>query len=96
MVPAQPGYNSCAQIARICAPRPVTTQAPPAARIGYARAGPTRRPHSVISIRAWMSKRVGNQMPATPCLAAQGRARARRSPNPSHQALGGHDVPHRR
>jgi hypothetical protein len=28
-----PGCNSCAQIARICAPRPVTTQASPAAQL---------------------------------------------------------------
>jgi hypothetical protein len=39
---------------------------------GYARGQTPRRPRSVISIRAWMSKRVGHQMPATPCLAAQG------------------------
>jgi len=42
-----------------------------------------------------MLKRVGTQMSATPCWAAQGWALARRSPNPSHRFLGGHDVPHR-
>jgi hypothetical protein len=67
-----PGCNSCAQIARIFAPRPVTTQASPAARIGGSACG-------CQGLSApWQSQprptRAGDQA-ACSCIGSAGRQR---------------------
>lgn len=88
--------SSCAQNSQICTALVFIGIEPAAAQNGGSRVGCHCESATLCNQhQVRMSKQADAPVSMRSCLAGQGRAGARGSPNPAHQGLGGHEVPHR-